>query len=318
MIRRLLFSLCFASTILHSTAYSEELKSYDPLYAGTLLAFFATNVDPGHLAIQPYLFVTRQPGSYDKNWAYQPQPATNKLSALVLAETGITSFMDLTLQVNESYDRFEHQHFFLYQDTQTFLGFQLARDQKESWTPDFRLLLGESFPTGKYKNLNPNYQLSDSSGSGSYQTSVVLVSRKIFYAIPNHPFNINLNLEYILSSKAHVQGYNVYGGDASTRGKVRVGNQFLTNIALEYSFTRNWVVGLDMRYLHQNKSVFKGNTKEGSASVGTPSSEQFSIAPCIEYNYNANLGVIAGAWFTVAGRNSQSMRSGVLSAFYSF
>lgn len=301
--------------------HAENSDEYTPLYAGTMLAFYSQNIDPGRLAIQGYLFKTRQPGVYDKDWSFQRTKSINELSLLVLLETGITRYLDITLLLDTSYNVVHHQHSFLFEDMRAFLGFQISRDEKGSWVPDFRVLLGETFPTGKYQHLNPKKILSDSSGSGSYATSLILVTSKTFYVFPKHPFNLNLNLLYTVPANVKVEGFNVYGGAEKTRGEVKPGDTFLANLAIEYSLTRNWVLGLDTRYLHQNRSIFsgkKGNLKKSKVSVGLPSSEQFSLAPCLEYNYNEVFGVLAGTWFTVAGRNSDKFLSGIASVYYGF
>ncbi len=48
----------------------------------------------------------------------------------------------------------------------------------------------------------------------------------------------------------------------------------------------------------------------------SPTSAQFSIAPAIEYNWNANIGIIFGSWFTLAGKNSTQFTSGVFAFNY--
>lgn len=319
-------SRCFSAALiltfsLQNFLHADNSNEYIPLYAGTMLAFYSQNIDPGRLAVQGYLFKTRLPGIYDKDWSFQRAKTINELSLLVLLETGITRYLDVTLLLNTSYNVVHHQHSFLFEDTRAFLGFQISRDEKGAWVPDFRILLGENFPTGKYQHLDPKKILSDSSGSGSYATSFIVVTSKTFYVFPMHPFNLNLNLLYTFSSNVNVEGFNIYGGVANTRGEVKPGDIFLANLAIEYSLTRNWVLGLDTRYLHQNRSVFsgkKGKLKKSKASFGLPSSEQFSLAPCLEYNYNEVFGILAGTWFTVTGRNSENFLSGIVSIYYEF
>lgn len=287
-----------------------------------MLAFFSTNVDPGKLCIEPYLFQTTQSGFYNQNGSFKNQKTIHDLSTSLLLETGITSWLDITLFLTTSYNQIGHLHTPLYGDTQAYLGVQLLRDEKNSWIPDVRLLFGEFFPTGKYQHLNPKKQQSDSSGSGSYETAFVFVTRKIFYNFPKHPFNFNLNLEYILSTKTNVDGYNIYGGSFDTKGRVSPGGQYIFNLAMEFSFTRHFVIGMDIDYVHQNKSVFSGNpglgVNEVIPPVGLPSSDLLSLAPTVEYTFNDNFGILGGCWFTVAGRNSTQFVSNVLSVYYMF
>lgn len=84
---------------------------------------------------------------------------------------------------------------------------------------------------------------------------------------------------------------------------------------MEYSITLNWVAAIDLNYIHINKSTFRG--KLGTIAPGVPAmvgfkaSEQFSLAPALEYNWSEKIGVIAGVWFTVLGRNQFDFTSGV-------
>ncbi|MES2122546.1 MAG: hypothetical protein V4492_07205, partial [Chlamydiota bacterium] len=74
-------------------------------------------------------------------------------------------------------------------------------------------------------------------------------------------------------------------------------------------------LALDIQYQHNNKTRFsghKGRTRGVRNVVGGPSSEQFSLAPAFEYNFTYNVGLIAGCWFTVAGRNALEFASGVV------
>jgi hypothetical protein len=43
---------------------------------------------------------------------------------------------------------------------------------------------------------------------------------------------------------------------------------------------------------------------------------QYSLAPAIEYNWNIDLGVISGVWFTFAGKNAEAFASWVTALNY--
>lgn len=65
------------------------------------------------------------------------------------------------------------------------------------------------------------------------------------------------------------------------------------NSSWEYSITRNWVFALDFIYQHDD------NPDSGSAwRAGT--------APAIEYNWSGSVGVIVGARWFAAGRNTNA------------
>ena len=295
-------------------AQNQKTEEFEPLYAGTLLSFYPENALPGCFSVQPYIFSTQIYGAYEKNWSVLHHKNINTNTLLLSLETGITDWLDVNLIVNGSYNHFSNQHSWLYGDTVLYFGFQILHDQRGEWTPDLRLLIGETFPTGRYQRLDRNKLKIAPSGAGSFQTSAILIIRKIFYTYP-HPFNFNLNLYYIFPASTGVHGFNFYGGGPHTRGTVHPGNIFVTNLAFELSLNQYWQLGLDIRYEHQNKSPFTGKTL---LPTGLPSSERFSLAPCIEYTFNQDLSLATGVWFSVAGRNNNAFASWVANVFYMF
>ena len=313
----------FSLLILGASLLAEEITSeHNPIYAGTMLAFYPQNAQPGKLSVEPFLFATRKYGFYTNQWTPPKQKHFDQLSMLIALETGITDYLDFSLDLTGAYSYSEPYHTWLYGDTTAFLGFQIFQDQKNKVSADLRFLIGETFPTGKYDRLNPDKNGSDIFGNGTYATTFLLVLAKTFYWLPKHPFNFNLNLFYILSAPSKVNGFNCYGGAFDTQGKVKPGDQCITNLAIQYSLDRRWVIGLDLHYLHQNKSPFSG--KKGSLADGSlpltraPSSEQFSLAPCLEYSWSEDFSVALGPWFTVSGRNSVEFMSATGNVFYYF
>jgi hypothetical protein len=289
---------------------------YVPYYAGTLLAYFSENVDPGKLSFEPYASYNVNYGTYNSSWSVENTGTIQQAELLTLFETGITKNIDITIYAPVAYTWYQKEHSYLVYDCQAYLGFQFLRDQKGTSIPDFRLLLGVNFPTGKYQNLNPDKNLSDVSGDGAYAAISILVLRKIFYPFPMHPFNIDLNLSYEKFGSANVSGLNLYGGAPGSRGKVRPGSELNVNLATEISLTQNWVAGLDLHYLHEDRSIaVKNNTV---AALGLPSSDVFSLSPCLEYNYSESFGIEGGVWFTVAGRNNTAFVNTFLTVYVVF
>lgn len=166
-------------------------------------------------------------------------------------------------------------------DTQLALGFQILNEQDN--IPALRFILQESFPSGKYDRLT---HLSQATGTGTYQTWFTTVLYKTLT-----PYTVNLTLSYVLSSHATPHGLNVYNP----------GDQFIGNLGFEYSLTQTTILGLDLHYQYQD-----------------PSSNQYSLAPCIEYNPSPNLSFEAGPWFTIAGHNAPTFTSAVLTMYWQF
>ncbi|HVY80980.1 MAG TPA: hypothetical protein VG994_08375 [Steroidobacteraceae bacterium] len=88
---------------------------------------------------------------------------------------------------------------------------------------------------------------------------------------------------------------------------------FIIDSAWEYSVTRHWVLALDLQYEHDGHTTLDGFAPP-PGRAGAPariqqdfgSSEVFTLAPAVEYNFNARIGLIVGTLFTVAGRNASA------------
>jgi hypothetical protein len=123
-----------------------------------------------------------------------------------------------------------------------------------------------------------------------------------------------LNLSYAISDWASVEEVSVYGTGQGFRGRARPGRAFIVDSAWEYSMTRNWVLALDVVYEHDSSTTLSGFDPAPAGSGAPPtrvqrrfgSSEVFTLAPAVEYNWNSQIGVIVGTVFTIAGRNASA------------
>ncbi|HEX2580077.1 MAG TPA: hypothetical protein VHK67_06730 [Rhabdochlamydiaceae bacterium] len=312
--KKIVLGFLVLSSLLYCNEPEEEKTEYkyEPIYAGTLLAFFPDNIPPGYVLLEPYLFAGTTNGVYNAEWEHKHSFNFFDSQLLFLVETGITSWLDVSLTVNENYSVCQGRKSTHFGDTRLGLGFQVTKNKPESAVPDFRILLMESFPTGKYQHLDPRKHIADVTGSGAFETWIIAIVRKIIYFTPTQVVSLNFNLGYDIPSIVHVKGYNLYGGAPKTNGSVHPGHQTLGNIGIEYSLTMNWILGLDVHYVHQNKST------SSHRDIHLPSSEEFSLAPCIEYNPSTHFGIEAGAWFSIAGRNNLAFTSGVLTVYWYF
>lgn len=268
----------------------------EPYFAGTLLSTNPVNVAPAHWFIEPYLFITRQTTAH-----------LTSAQLILQLETGLNDWVDITLYPNFYCTHSNSHSFYLLGDTKLSFGFQVLYEEQGTSIPSFRLLIEESFPTGKYNHLNPHANRADATGSGAYETFFSAVLYKTLL-----PFTLNLSLSYMVPTKAHVKGLNAYGGTSHTNTHLCPGQQLTTDLGIEYSLTQCWILGLDLYYQHQNAS------SQPNPTTGTPSQDQFSIAPCIEYNPSPSFGCEIGSWFTLYTRNCSPFISAVGTIYWSF
>jgi hypothetical protein len=172
--------------------------------------------------------------------------------------------------------------------------------------------LQETFPTGKYDRLGN--RPSDGFGSGAYTTTVALYSQTYFW-LPNHRIlRVRFNVAQAFSNSANVKDVSVYGTEAGFRGHAKPGSSTLLDASFEYSLTRSWVLASDITYRHARNTHVSGYNILDPTSVQNPpsirldsgSSDAFGLAPAIEYNWSAKVGVIVGVRVFPAGRNTSA------------
>lgn len=299
-----------------------------PWFTGPLLASGATTIPLGHVNTQPYFFATKIPDHYNKDWQAKKVPTFWALSTVVPTWIGLSSWMDIEIQPQWSWN---HQSLvgghWAFGDLAVQLDFQLYRDDfpPKNWIPSIKFAIRETCPTGKYRNLDPKKASTDEGGSGSWATSFILVVGRIIHISGWHYLTARINGVYSIFAPVHVVGFNSYGGGYGTNGTVYPKPSFLADLGLEFSLTRNWALALDVVGAWRGGNDFSGKLGELPegllekplfASNTSPSSIQYSIAPSIEYNFNANLGIVAGPWITLAGKNSNQFYSMVFSLNY--
>jgi hypothetical protein len=288
-----------------------------PWFTGSLLASSGTVVPLGHINFEPYVFCFESSSSYGKDGHSVPHAKTIQTNIIPYFWVGIAKWADI--QITPAWN-WKHQesgasHWNL-GDWSGKLELQLHRAEipHKNWIPNIKLGIQEFFPTGEYKKLNPKKFGTDVGGNGAYTTNIQLAMSRFDLFKGNKWLQLRLNLNYAISSNVHLKGYNTYGGGFETNGSLRPGNNFSFDTSLEYSLTQNWAVTFDFVGTFQKASKFKGISP---IHTGLPSSIQLSVAPAIEYNWSSRVGIIAGCWLTIAGKNSNKFFSGVIAFNYS-
>lgn len=316
-----------------------EEEPFIPWFTGPLLTTSGHVIPEGYINIEPYVFAIDSNGQYDGHWHATSVPSFWTINPYVQIQMGIAPRLDFEIAPQVLWNETQGHSAFNIGDLPVGFGIQLLEDTDEDWWPGIKLTLGEQFPTGKCNHLNPRKLGTDATGTGAFTTGVQLSFGKMYHVRKKQYFNARFSAGYFYPSRVHVKGFNTYGGGYGTNGYVYPGWSLNTSLGFEYSLTRNWVLALDIQNLYTNKTRFKGapgsqQTVEtsiqnpaagfpgvagsGDTALGAPSADQVSLAPAIEYNFNENFGIIAGCWFTVAGRNNSRFVSGVIALNWFF
>ncbi len=294
-----------------------------PWLTGPLIAPTGAVIPYGSFEIESYVYCTTNTGTYNKHWdSVSAQHNFFSLNPQFLCFFGLTPWMDINIVPQFFYNRTAGQSSVVFGDLQVALDFQLLDPAATPYFPGIKFLVRETFPTGPFQHLNPKKLLTDQGGAGTFATTFDLVLYKIYHLGGHHFLSTTYSAAYTVTTPVHVHGFNTYGGGFGTNGRALPGNTFQGIVSFEFALSQNWVLALDNVYTHTNVTQFYGTvgtTTAGlPASVGSPSSEQISFAPAIEYNFSSNLGVEVGCWFTAWGRNSTEFRSGVINLAYTY
>ncbi len=316
-------SLLFSSMLFADKVIVQRVHpDFDnPWLTGPLLAPSSAIVPVGHANFEPYIYVIANTGYYDRDWKVKKVDTLWENSFQTFIQVGLTPWMDMEIAPSLTYNYREHKTRWGFGDFPLTFDFQLfSPNHVGDWRPHVKLICQEIFPTGKYRNLDPKKKGVDSTGEGSYQTLLGIVVGKIVHLTGLHFMTPRIFLQYTLPAKTHLKGFNSYGGGYGTNAYFFPAQSFEADFGFEVTLTKTWAFACDFVGTWSGKTHFTGdagrNADGTKAILGKGSSVQYALAPAIEYNWNDNLGIIGGSWFTVAGRNSARFWSAVFALNY--
>ena len=312
-------------------SFIPSITSADPWFTGPLLALPGQTVPRGHINASWSVATALSNAIYDRDWKQSPQPAFKSVQINPEFIYGLADRFDIQYDgfyfINEN-DWRSYEHI---GDTSVMLGFQ-ALTQEENNT-DLRITLQEILPTGIYNHLTAINNGTNITGMGSYQTALGLNFQYLTQFDDIHYLNSHLSFMYSHAATVQLNGISAYGGNALTNGRIAPGDSMGIDIAGEYTLTQHWGAVLEGTLIYQQASKFQGQIGErtandplpidrnnrlskmanrlfpskhniGGSGIGNGTLDQITLAPGIEYNFSVNYGVVAGAWFTVAGKNT--------------
>jgi hypothetical protein len=289
----------------------------DAWWTGPVVAAAAGALPKGHALIEPYVYDVITHGRYDDDGNYRSTDSVHSFGSLIYMLYGVTDkftagviptlgFSDVSTGSGGSA---------IALGDVTLQGqYQLTQFREGGWLPTMSLLLRQTLPTGKYDRLGTD--LGDGLGGGAHVTALALHTQYYFWLPTGRILRTRFNLSYAVADSVDVADTSVYGTRQGFRGRAEPGNTFMIRSAAEYSLTRNWVLALDVIYQHDDTTRVRGQdlVAQNLAAGAQPtrvdfradsgSSWRFGLVPAIEYNWNSRVGVVVGAWWYAAGRNT--------------
>jgi hypothetical protein len=288
-----------------------------PWFTGPLLAPAGHTVARGHTNLEVYGLNVDTNGGYNNFGQLIHTPLFKTVVANPILTHGFTDWLDVQLTLPYVFNSTRGVHYNRLADVAIALGVQLLEQKSSPKRIDMRILLQETFPTGRYDRLNPSALGTDSTGLGSYQTQIGLNFQYLLELYNAHYLRARLIISRLYSSPVQIYGLSSYGGTSSTVGQINPGSENGVDLAFEYTLTQNWVAVMEGSMSNGRATRFNGILNIGNiggptASIGSGQYNEKALAPALEYNFNSNIGLIGGVWFPVSGKNTSHYMTYVL------
>lgn len=280
----------------------------DAWWTGPLLAPNAATLPQGHFYVEPYLYDELPYTRYDNQGRTHPAPYGNDFGSLTYINYGLTDRLTVGMIPKFGYDRpagGPASSDVGVGDLTLQAQYRLTRPDPHSWVPIASINVQETLPTGRYDRLR---RTSDGFGSGAYTTTLSAYFMWYFWLPDGRILRTRFDVSYAIPEKVSVADESVYGTPAGFRGHADPGRSVYGDLAFEYSLTRNWVLACDFWLQADGDTWVAGSVaRPDGLPVGfysrSGADRELYVAPAVEYNWSARLGVIIGARVLGAGRN---------------
>jgi hypothetical protein len=291
-----------------SAAAAERQSLEDALWTGPIIAAGAGTLPRGHFLVEPYVFDAIGYGRYDADGDRHHTPDSHSYGSLTYLLYGLADRFTVglipTFGFNKSADGESSEIGF--GDLALQAQYRLTQFEPGKWLPTSSVVVQQSLPTGKYDRLGD--RPADGMGNGAWSTTVAWYSQYYFWMPNGRILRTRLNLSRTFAGDTDVDGVSVYGTPDGFHGRARPGDSYSITSAWEYSVTRNWVLALDILYQRDDSTAVRGFIAGQSSSSefrrDYASSWRVGFAPAVEFNWNEHVGIIVGARWFGAGRNT--------------
>ncbi|WP_420421690.1 hypothetical protein [Simkania sp.] len=316
MVHKALLFFLLLPTLIFCVEKQKPEKCQDTFqqwFTGPLFTPMAITPEKSHPALEVTVGFKDIYGVYDSDWSIKNVPDLWSVFNYYDAQLGISSILGMEIIASWAANFRQGASAVHLQDTTLRVGFQVCNEVPGTWIPDFRIIIQEVFPTGKYQNLNPSKNETDLTGLGSYQTGMYLAFQKLFKLNEKHKYQMRFSAGYFVPAPVHVEGFNAYGGGYGTKGKIYPGHYISIFCSGEYNLNKRWALAFDSNFQYNFKGRFSGKPgKLGpgvKAPIASPEAAFFTLAPELEHTFTECTGMLLGVWFSVFGKNSPAFVS---------
>ncbi|MBO9663232.1 MAG: transporter [Dokdonella sp.] len=258
----------------------------DAWFTGPMLAPSAGTLPRGHVLVEPYLYDVIS-------------PRADGFGSLTYLNYGLTDRLTVGLIPTFGYNRIGggagSSHLGV-GDVSVQAQWRLTRFDADSGVPTMSINVQQSLPTGRFDRLGE--RPGDGLGSGARTTTLGWYMQTYFWMPNGRILRTRFNLSHAWSRSAGVGDVSVYGTAQGFHGRAKPGSVQTANLAFEYSLTQNWALALDLIYRHTGDTSVSGRSSPyvtaDDVRVEGGAGASFALAPAVEYNWSANLGLLLG------------------------
>jgi len=281
----------------HRVAALERQPLDDAWWTGPILAASAGTLPQGHWLVEPYVFDVRTRHA-------------DSFGSLTYINYGLSDRLTVGIIPTFGYSRVDgapdSSHIGA-GDVSVQAQWRLTQFDADSGLPATAINVQLALPTGRYDRLGD--RPSDGQGSGVYALTLGWYAQTYIWLPNGRILRTRLDLADTLSRRANVDSVSVYGTPQGFRGHAWPGDAQTADLAFEYSATRAWVLALDLLYRHAGNTRVRGDVVDASGNVDLLRADSgpgvsFAFAPALEYNFNGNVGVIAGVRLIPGNRST--------------
>jgi hypothetical protein len=276
-------------------------------FTGPLVTPAVNSMPAGMFNIEPYLIHTNTRGSYDNTGdrrERRPMLRQWQVALPMMYALTDTNFVQLTLNASRTSGDGLHTDGMRMGDTSVRFQQRLRGPDADGGGLVLAFALAQRLPTGKYHHLDTNPL--NGTGNGAMRTTLALGAQQLHWLADGHAIRWRAQLAWSPSpGRIRVRDSSVYGTAAGFRGHARLGQAWNASVAAEYVLDPRWVLVGEAIWNRASAVTLGGVAANGPVvAARLAPSQEFSLAPAVEYHFSPNLGLIAGVQFTVAGRNT--------------
>lgn len=272
-------------------------------FTGPLVTPAVNTLPAGKLNIEPYLIYTNVRGAYGNEGTRHPREHHIRqwqLALPMIYGLGDTTAVQLTLSAARTSTHRAHTDGLRMGDAVVRVQQRLTGpgDDGTAWVSS--LAVAQRLPTGAYHHLGTN--TLNGLGNGTARTTLSYGLQKLQPLPGGQALRWRGQVAWSPNpAGVRVHDRSVYGTAPGFRGEARHGQAWNASVAAEFALDSRWVFVNEAVFNRTGTLRLRDHARR--TSVLRPSHD-LSLAPAVEYHFNASLGLIAGVQFSVAGRNS--------------